>query len=132
MSKKIYVEVNAQFEGFHKFPKASEVFNDSIKFLEDVHRHIFHVSLTVEVFHNDRDIEFILLKRDLQSVLSEIASSMTYAKGVSKSCEMMCEEIYSKMGRYYPKVFTFKESRDIRIKVSEDGENAGIIIWTAE
>ena len=45
-------------EGIHKYPDAP----DGVEFLKYPHRHIFHFRVELEVFHDDRDVEFILLK----------------------------------------------------------------------
>jgi hypothetical protein len=37
-------------------------------FLGYPHRHIFHFRVSIDVFHNDRDIEFIQFKRWLEGL----------------------------------------------------------------
>ena len=63
-------------EGIHKYPAAS---TDAklktgdeydVSFLGYPHRHIFHFTVAIEVFHNDRDIEFIQFKRWLEQLYS--------------------------------------------------------------
>ena len=61
--------VRFQKEGIHKYPAAATDPNLAtgdeydVSFLATPHRHIFHFEVTIEVFHNDRDIEFIQFKR---------------------------------------------------------------------
>ena len=56
-------------EGIHKYPAALEDPNlatgdwDDVGFLGIARRHIFHFRVRIQVFHNDRDIEFIQFKR---------------------------------------------------------------------
>jgi hypothetical protein len=104
--------ITLQFEGIHKYPAALE--NPALKdvdFLGYPHRHQFHVKAELEVFHDDRDLEFILVKRDLQkSILSGILQLD------HKSCEMISDDIANYLKAKYPK-------RWICIDVSEDGEN---------
>ena len=100
-----YIWVTTQFEGFHKYPNAPE----EVSFLRNEHRHIFHVKVWIEVLHNDRDIEFILFKRFINSIITQ--NQLDY-----KSCEMISDEIYNKIIEQYP-------NRKIKIEISEDQEN---------
>jgi hypothetical protein len=65
----------------------------------------------MEVFHDDRDVEFIQLKRILESWYSEKTLSVDF-----KSCEMIAKDLYDKIAVTWP-------DRAIRIEVSEDNEN---------
>ena len=51
--------VTFQKEGIHKYPDAP----DEVDFLRYPHRHIFHFKVQIEVFNDDRDIEFFIFKR---------------------------------------------------------------------
>jgi len=59
-------------EGVHMYPGADKDPAlatgdwDDVSFLGIPHRHIFHFRVRIEVFHNDRDIEFIQFKRWMQ------------------------------------------------------------------
>jgi hypothetical protein len=51
-------------EGIHKYPAAlTEPNLADVSFLGYLHRHIFHFRVWMNVFHNDRDVEFIQFKR---------------------------------------------------------------------
>ena len=67
---KTYVIVRLQVDGVHNFPAAMQLFPE-VGFLADIHRHIFHIEAKVEVFHDNRDKEFIMLKRDIQEYLEK-------------------------------------------------------------
>src|SRR5210317_1096250 len=107
--RKTYIKVSFQKEGIHKYPAAKDL--PGVEFLQYPHRHMFHFYVTMEVFHDDRDVEFILLKRELESLYSEGTLQLDY-----KSCEMMADDLYDYISTAYPE-------RDIVIEVSEDGEN---------
>tara|TARA_Y100001972_G_C7514690_1_gene259857 strand:+ start:61 stop:525 length:465 start_codon:yes stop_codon:yes gene_type:complete len=115
MKKLIWVTFRK--EGLHKYPaalddpKLATGGEDDVSFLGYVHRHIFHFKVAIEVFHDDRDIEFIQFKRWLEKLYSEGTLQLDY-----KSCEMMADDLYKQIKQKYPK-------RDVRIEVSEDGEN---------
>lgn len=111
MKRNIFVTF--QKEGIHKYPDAP----DGVEFLRNEHRHMFHFKVIIEVFHNDRDIEFILFKRELENLYNTDVLELDF-----KSCEMMAEALYSYINKTYP-------NRDITIEVSEDGENGAVIEW---
>jgi hypothetical protein len=109
--------VTFQKEGIHKYPAAltdpSLATGDEydVSFLGYPHRHIFHFKIEIEVFHNDRDIEFIQFKRWLESLYANGTLQLDY-----KSCEMICDELAEIINSKYP-------NRKLNIKVSEDNEN---------
>ena len=112
---KRHIWVTFQREGIHKFPAAAtEPKLQDVAFLANEHRHIFHFNISIEVFHNDRDIEFIQFKRWLES-LYQGTLELNY-----KSCEMISDDLYEVIAGRYP-------GRDIEITVSEDGENGATI-----
>lgn len=112
---KRFIWVTFQREGIHKFPAAATDSNlADVAFLANEHRHIFHFHVKIEVFHNDRDIEFIQFKRWLES-LYQGTLELNF-----KSCEMISDDLYEVIASRFP-------GRDIVITVSEDGENGATI-----
>jgi hypothetical protein len=117
MDSKSFIWVTFQKEGIHKYPAAATdptlATGDwlDVSFLAAPHRHIFHFRVEMEVFHDDRDVEFIQLKRWLESWYANGTLSLDY-----KSCEMMSKDLYNKVIEKWP-------GRDYVIEVSEDGEN---------
>lgn len=115
--------VTFQKEGIHCYPaaatdpalKTGDMYD--VSFLGTPHRHIFHFDVAIEVFHNDRDIEFIQFKRWLEFLYSGGTLQLDY-----KSCEMLSDDLYEQIARRYP-------DRDITITVSEDGENGATIFY---
>jgi hypothetical protein len=113
--------VTFQKEGIHKYPAAASDFNLAtgdeydVSFLGTPHRHIFHFNVAIEVFHNDRDIEFIQFKRWLENLYKGGTLELNY-----KSCEMISDDLYEQIATRYPE-------REIIITVSEDGENGATI-----
>jgi hypothetical protein len=108
-------------EGIHKYPAAATdpllATGDQydVSFLASPHRHIFHFRVSIDVFHNDRDIEFIQFKRWLENLYSDSVLTLDY-----KSCEMIADDIYIKIAERYP-------NRAVSIEVAEDGENGCLI-----
>lgn len=105
MEKSIWVTF--QKEGIHCYPNAPA----GVEFLKHPHRHIFHFRVEIEVFHDDRDIEFILFKRELEALYSEGVLELDY-----KSCEMIADEL----AEFILETYT---GRELIITVSEDNEN---------
>lgn len=116
------VWVTFQKEGLHSFPQAADdpnfKTNDEydVSFLSNTHRHIFHFKVAIEVFHNDRDIEFIQFKRWCEKLYQGVLELN------HKSCEMISDDLYEKIAEKYP-------DRYIEISVSEDNENGCVISY---
>jgi len=108
-------------EGIHKYPAAATdpklATGDEydVSFLGTPHRHIFHFKVYIEVFHDDRDIEFIQFKRWLEKLYNEGTLQLNY-----KSCEMISRDLHATIKARY-------SNREIWIDVSEDGENGCFI-----
>ena len=104
-------------EGIHKYPaaltdpKLNTKDEYDVSFLGYPHRHIFHFRVAIEVFHNDRDIEFIQFKRWLVNLYGLGTIELDY-----KSCEMIADDLYQQIALRFP-------NRFVIIEVSEDGEN---------
>ena len=115
--------VTFQKEGMHKYPAAltdpALATGDEydVSFLGYPHRHIFHFKVLIEVFHNDRDIEFIQFKRWLENLYNQGTLQLDY-----KSCEMISDDLYAQISARYP-------NRFVEIEVSEDGENGSIVFY---
>jgi hypothetical protein len=115
--------VTFQKEGIHCYPAAATdpalATGDEydVSFLGTPHRHIFHFRVSIDVFHNDRDIEFIQFKRWLISLYNGQNSVLELNY---KSCEMIADDLYSQIAARYP-------NRAVIIDVSEDGENGCVI-----
>jgi|TARA_B110000263_G_C15132888_1_gene429709 hypothetical protein len=106
-------------EGIHCYPAAATDPKlatgdwDDVSFLANPHRHIFHFRVNIEVFHDDRDIEFIQFKRWLESLYN---ANDAVLRLDFKSCEMIADDLYLQISSRYP-------GRKMVINVSEDNEN---------
>jgi hypothetical protein len=114
---KKWVQVTFEKEGIHCYPAAlTDPKLKDVSFLGHPHRHMFKFTVRLQVFHNERDVEFILLKRELQGLFKE--DEPMQWEGMS--CESLAEDILE----YIKASYGF---RDCEIEVSEDGENAAIL-----
>ena len=115
-SKSIWVTF--QKEGIHKYPaaltdpKLATGDWDDVSFLGHPHRHTFFFKVRIQVFTDDRDIEFIQFKRWLERLYDkEEVLSLDH-----KSCEMIADELNDAIQDKYP-------GRYVEISVAEDNEN---------
>ena len=102
---KTVIIATLRFEGFHSWGDAPS----EVGFLRARHRHMFHVRAEKEVTHDNRQIEFILLKRELEQGINVIQFKERDACE-TWSCEMWAKRLLQ----------DFKLSA---CEVSEDGEN---------
>ena len=115
--------VTFQKEGVHLYPAAKDDPAlatgdwDDVSFLGYAHRHIFHFKVAIQVFHDDRDIEFIQFKRWLESLYDDKVIELNH-----KSCEMIADDLYMQINNKYP-------GRFVVIDVAEDGENGCQIVY---
>jgi hypothetical protein len=109
--------VTFQREGIHCYPaaatdpklKTGDEYD--VSFLGHEHRHIFFFKVAIQVFHNDRDIEFIQFKRWLENQYNTSVLKLNH-----KSCEMIADDLYDVIATRYT-------GRKISISVAEDNEN---------
>lgn len=106
---KKFIRVQWQFIGFHEYPKAPE----EVAFLRATHRHVFKCSAKIEVYHDDRELEFFIVQHLLRETFGDGAMN-------HQSCEMIAEKI----GLFLKSRFG---GRDMEIEVSEDGENSAVV-----
>jgi len=110
--------VTLQVEGIHFWPGCDI---PEVNFLKYPHRHIFHIRAEKEVLHDDRDIEIIMYKRQIEAYIKEkyYKPEARCAYFGQKSCEQLAREIMEK----------FQASK---VSVMEDNENGAIIEEVSE
>jgi hypothetical protein len=105
--------------GLHCWPDAPA----PVAFLRTPHRHQFHIKAKVEVTHDDRDIEFIMLAGRLKNYLEIMYGysphqdrfSMLVLDFGAMSCEAIARDLVTEFGLTSCEVY-------------EDGEN-GAEVW---
>ncbi len=110
MAANITTEVycTLQFEATHNWSGCPF---EEVDYLCFPHRHVFHIKAHKQVFHNDRDEEFIMLKHKIATYLEDKYPTHKFG---SQSCEMIAHDLLDK----------FNLSR---CEVSEDLENGAIV-----
>jgi hypothetical protein len=120
--------VQTKFEGIHNYPDAPK----EVAFLRTPHRHEFHVNLQMETFHDDREIEFIMVKRALDAKLQFLYGCIDIGK---TSCEQIATVIQAWAKATYPVpeniIDTYPEivnlTRRVNVIVMEDDENGAFV-----
>ena len=103
--------------GTHSWPDADVVFPE-VGFLKHEHHHDFHIYAECNVSHQDREIEFILLRIEIMKILEEYPGK--YIKRFEhRSCEMIAEKIKEKLKNKYG-------NRHWKVSVFEDNIQGGI------
>ena len=112
MKTRVFIKIKV--EGLHLWPDCDI---QEVDYLASLHRHNFGITCWHEVNHDNRDIEFIQLKHQVEEWLRE-----RYYKVVphclifgAMSCEMIAKELI--------KEFCFD-----RVSVDEDGENGAEVL----
>jgi hypothetical protein len=100
-----YVYCTFQRGGVHQWNNAS----GKVEYLRNLHHHYFFFKVWVSVDSDDREIEFILLRGELESFVNTLGEKVG-------SCEMMIREILNYLRDKYP-------HRKYKIDVSEEGIN---------
>lgn len=96
--------VQLQVPGFHRWPGAT----GDRAYLAQRHRHLFHVEVKLQVFHQDREVEF-------HDLLDFCRAHFPGGEMGGASCEMMAEQLLSAIAQKYP-------NRAASVGVFEDGE----------
>lgn len=107
------IKVRCSFVALHQWNDAPE----EVKFLRNLHRHVFNVIATIPVSHDDRELEYFMVQQKMTKFIDqEVMSVWDY----STSCEMIAEQIGHYLIREY-------DRPSITIEVNEDGENGSIV-----
>lgn len=110
MAYKIFKCATVRFvrEGFHHWPHPTP----PRCYLAQRHRHLFHVEATVEVQHNEREIEF---HDFLEFCRNHFGGYLENREFGAYSCEALAEALAKKITLQYP-------NRSVIVKVFEDRE----------
>ncbi|CAL9961958.1 hypothetical protein VPHD479_0066 [Vibrio phage D479] len=121
MKTSVFVTTSREF--IHNFPESAtipELCDGSdldVSFLAHPHRHIFGFRVETNVFHDDRDIEFIQLRRTLDAYLSTLPRDLG---------RMSCEQFGMNIIEHLNDIWG-AEGRWWKVEVNEDAENGAIV-----
>ncbi len=100
-------------EALHSYPQAS----GPTEYLKYPHRHLFHFEIQMEVFHDNREVEFLQLRNQVKDFIKDTYGYNFY----SNSCEMVARNVLNFL------ISNYGDDRNYRIIVSEDNENGAIL-----
>lgn len=109
---KTYIIVKNSFEGIHTYKDAPEC----VSFLRTPHRHIFYVTTKISVTHDDRELEFFIVKHKIIELLLDVVNEL----GINMSCEQIAKLLIQKLQAIYGE-------RYYQVEVSEDNENSAVV-----
>lgn len=102
--EEIFAIVKTQFEAIHSW-EGCDI--DRVNFLQNEHHHIFDVEVRIKQEHDNRDIEYLNMKKNIDEVLENSISKK------NRSCEQ-----YAKLIRDAVMKMTGRE--DVEVIVKED------------
>lgn len=109
--------VTFQRAGFHRYPAAEwDPKLSDVSYLSHRHRHLFRFRVSIEVWHNDRELEFHQVLNFCEKLFNTGSIDIDY-----KSVEMLADDLYLKLAARYG------TQRAMEIEVSEDGECGCVI-----
>jgi 6-pyruvoyl-tetrahydropterin synthase len=108
----VFAKVQFRFDAVHVWPDAPD---GPEWFLRENHRHEFRVTVWVEQRHDDRDVEYVGLKRAMQRKFN---GEMNLGH---KSCEMIAKDVIAHVRELVG------SDRAVRAEVLEDGENGAYV-----
>lgn len=118
-----YITVAAQAEGLHHWPGAPE----AESYLRQPHRHLFTITIRMQVRHGDREIEINAFARWLHDQVLPALATASHDGGPAdfgtRSCEQLAEQITGQIRTRHG------EDRWIECEVLEDGILGGGVRW---
>lgn len=107
--RKTTVVVRGQYEFEHQYLGAPA----AVSYLRNLHRHLFNYEVEIEVFHDDRELEFIMLKHAIDDFL--VGELCNWPSTCS------CEEMATSVANWLQK--KYGQHRQLMVAVFEDNEN---------
>jgi len=107
MNIKSNIIIRTSFTALHRWSGCPI---EAVSFLKNTHRHVFFAEFKFKVLHNDRDIEFINMKAELNTYILQKYSMQDLGE---TSCEMICADFlkeYAAKGMRHASIFEDNEN----------------------
>lgn len=98
------VIIKTSFSAIHRWKDCPL---ESVDYLTNYHRHVFHVTVKIRVHHNDRDVEFIDKKNEINDFLRAHWDGKNCG---DTSCEQFAQALITQFGAEYVSVFEDDEN----------------------
>lgn len=109
-----------KFEGVHCYPGAP----DEVAYLRQPHRHMFGITVEIDVYGDDRELEFIMLKHKVDCWVRKHLNAL----GVWEMETLSCEQVAIQLIAHLSVEYCNKEyNRHIIVSVDEDDENGATV-----
>jgi hypothetical protein len=118
-----FVHLAAQVDGLHHWAAAT----DPDRYLQSPHRHLFVVTVDLQVFHDDREIEINAASRWLTSLLPTLADPPWLGDGPIDFGPQGCEHLAARITDAVKE--RHGRRREITTTVLEDGILGAGITW---
>ena len=98
------IVIKTQFSAVHDWPDCNI---PAVEFLKNAHRHLFYVVMKFKVSTNERELEFLTVKAEVDRWIYTNYKDM-YLFG--KSCETLAQELMEEFGASFVSVFEDNEN----------------------
>lgn len=121
ITSKAQIWVTFQRKGIHFYPQAAtDPALADVSYLGHEHRHLFAFKVWIEIFHEDRELEFHQFLNWVESLYDSGVLALNH-----KSCEMISNDLAEHIHAKFP-------GRNFAIDVSEDKECGSFIQYTVQ
>lgn len=110
----IYAVIRTTTPFIHYYPDAE----GAQFYLRSPHRHLLHIEVKIEQFHDNRDVEYLAGKYWLDYMLEKMLPTLDE----TTSCEQLAEKILTEL------LWKYGDNRRYEIQVMEDGENGCLLV----
>ncbi|GAA0546893.1 hypothetical protein GCM10010172_30770 [Paractinoplanes ferrugineus] len=123
MPTSTFIQIGAQVDGLHHWPGAAA----PEEYLGTPHRHLFVVTVELQVFHDDREIEINAAARWLTALLPTLADTPPTGDGPIDYGPQSCERLAARVAEALKQ--RHGANRDITVTVLEDGLLGAGLTW---
>lgn len=122
------VTAKLRFEALHHWPGAID---HGESYLAWPHRHEFHVLVEAEVQHDDRELEFIDMKRRVNDFIRRyVAKPDSISGGIPDLGRTSCESLAKTLLMFLQE--EYGDDRGYTVEVLEDGENGACLYYVPD
>lgn len=112
-----FIVIKTTYQGIHRYKDAP----DQVSYLRNEHRHLFYVQAKIQIFDDDRELEFIIVKDFIDKYFRDRFDNYhTYHMG-DQSCEMVATDLLNQIKNEYG------NNRKISVSIFEDNENGAVV-----
>ena len=123
MPASTFIQIGAQVDGLHHWPGAEA----PEEYLGTPHRHLFVVTVKLQVFHDDREVEINAAARWLSALLPTLTDAPRTGDGPIDFGALSCERLAARIAEALQQ--RHGTDRGITVTVLEDGLLGAGITW---